>query len=582
MEKKEKDKIITGRRRFPILRMMVSKGYIPVEKVRGNPLVRDSTDFTEVLISLIKAKIIDEHKVKEFFINFLNAESYDLEESSIEVDKGVIDLIPFNFMKKKMFFPLAFEEGLLNVIALNPYDIDIIQQLKFLGVPNVKMYVGTYSEIDNMLEKISASELSEVIENIDEESRVEEEIQGEEEINIQEAITEAKEAPIVKASRVIILNGVKMGASDIHIEPFEKEVKVRYRVDGILKTYQKFPASVKEAIVARFKIMANLDIAEKRLPQDGRIRVKIDGKPIDLRVSILPTMYGEKVVMRIQDAQSYLNLKLEDLGFEPDDLEKVRTEIYRPWGMVLVTGPTGSGKTTTLYTVLMERNTDDVNIETAEDPVEVSIPGINQVQVKENIGFTFAEALRSFLRQDPDIILVGEIRDRETAEIAVKAALTGHLVFSTLHTNDAPSSITRLINIGVDKFLVATSVNLIIAQRLVRKLCEYCKQPADFPEEFWKGIGFSDQDIKEGTFYKHNLSGCSKCNYVGYKGRTAVHEILDVDDGIRKIILRTADDQAIREYARKKGIRTLYQNALLKVKKGITDIAEVERVVAKY
>jgi len=312
-----------------------------------------------------------------------------------------------------------------------------------------------------------------------------------------------------------------MGASDIHIEPFEKEVKVRYRVDGILRTYQKLPVSVKEAIVARYKIMSNLDIAEKRLPQDGRIRVKIDGKPIDLRVSILPTVYGEKIVMRIQDADSYLNLKLEDLGFEPDDLETVRTQIYRPWGMVLVTGPTGSGKTTTLYTVLMERNTDDVNIETAEDPVEVSIPGINQVQVKESIGLTFAEALRSFLRQDPDIILVGEIRDRETAEIAVKAALTGHLVFSTLHTNDAPSSITRLVNIGVDKFLVATAVNLIIAQRLIRRLCKHCKQPAEFPDEFWKGIGFSEKDIQEANFFNHNPSGCEKCN----RGITDIAEV---------------------------------------------------------
>ncbi len=580
MDKKVTDKF-TSRRRFPILRMMVNKGYIPVEKVRDNPLVRDSTDFTEVLINLIKAKIIDEDKVKEFFVDFLNAEPYEKTNKPAELDKGMIELIPYNFMSRKMFFPLSFEDGVLKVVALNPYDIDIIQQLKFLGIQNIKMYVGTYSEIEQALEKISTSELTEAIENIDDEARVEEEIQGEEEINIQEAIVEAKEAPIVKASRVIILNGVKMGASDIHIEPFEKEVKVRYRVDGILRTYQKLPVSVKEAIVARYKIMSNLDIAEKRLPQDGRIRVKIDGKPIDLRVSILPTVYGEKIVMRIQDADSYLNLKLEDLGFEPDDLEKVRTQIYRPWGMVLVTGPTGSGKTTTLYTVLMERNTDDVNIETAEDPVEVSIPGINQVQVKESIGLTFAEALRSFLRQDPDIILVGEIRDRETAEIAVKAALTGHLVFSTLHTNDAPSSITRLVNIGVDKFLVATAVNLIIAQRLIRRLCKHCRQPAEFPEEFWEGIGFTKEDIREATFYNHNPSGCEKCNHTGYKGRTAVHEILELDDEIRQIILKTANDQEIRDYARKKGIRNLYENALLKIKRGITDIAEVERVLVK-
>ena len=327
--------------------------------------------------------------------------------------------------------------------------------------------------------------------------------------------------------------------------------------------------------------MANLDIAEKRLPQDGRIRVRIDGKPIDLRVSIVPTVHGEKVVMRIQDAQSYLNLKLEDLGFEEDDLQKIRKAIYSPWGMVLVTGPTGSGKTTTLYTALMERNTDDVNISTAEDPVEVAIPGINQVHVKEQIGLTFAEALRAFLRQDPDIILVGEIRDRETAEIAVKAALTGHLVLSTLHTNDAPSSITRLVDIGVENFLVGTAVNLIIAQRLIRKLCPKCKQPAPYPPEFWKGLGFSDEDISNNQFYVHSKEGCEYCNHTGYKGRVAVHEILEMDDDIRKAVLQGKTAADIKEIAQKKGMRTLYESGLLKVKKGMTDLAEVERVLMK-
>jgi type IV pilus assembly protein PilB len=300
-----------------------------------------------------------------------------------------------------------------------------------------------------------------------------------------------------------------------------------------------------------------------------------------LRVSTVPTVYGEKVVMRIQDAQSYLKLKLEDLGFEEDDLKKFREAIYNPWGMILVTGPTGSGKTTTLYTALMERNKEDVNISTAEDPVEVAIPGVNQVHVKEKIGLTFAEALRAFLRQDPDIILVGEIRDHETAEIAVKAALTGHLVFSTLHTNDAPSSITRLIDIGVDNFLVGTAVSLIVAQRLVRKLCPECKQPAEYPPEFWKGLGFSDEEIKNGQFFVHKKDGCNFCNHTGYKGRIAVHEILKMDEDIRKLVLERKSADDIREVAIKNGMRTLYQNGLLKVKRGITDIAEVERVLMK-
>jgi type IV pilus assembly protein PilB len=327
--------------------------------------------------------------------------------------------------------------------------------------------------------------------------------------------------------------------------------------------------------------MSSLDIAEKRLPQDGRIRIVVNGKKYDLRVSILPTVYGEKIVMRIQDAESYLNVKLEDLGFEEDDLKLFREGIYSPWGMVLVTGPTGSGKTTTLYSALMERNKDDVNIMTVEDPVEVSIYGINQVHVKEEIGLTFAAALRAFLRQDPDIILVGEIRDRETAEIAVKAALTGHLVFSTLHTNDAPSTITRLIDIGVDRFLVATAVHTIVAQRLIRKLCNNCKQPANYSPELLKSFGFSDEDIKEGQFFVHNPKGCEKCNGTGYKGRTAVHEILKLTDDVRRLVIsgKSADD--IRDYAVEHGMKTLYKDGLIKMKKGLTDIAEIERVLMK-
>ncbi|EEP59856.1 GspE/PulE family protein, partial [Sulfurihydrogenibium yellowstonense] len=403
----------------------------------------------------------------------------------------------------------------------------------------------------------------------------------EEELSLEDLSKEAQDSPIVKAVNAIIAEAINLGASDIHIEPMEKELKIRFRVDGILRTYKSWPSHIKDAIAARVKILANLDISEKRLPQDGRIRFKVNNRKYDLRVSTLPTVYGEKIVMRLQDAESYLNVKLEDLGFEEDDLKLVREAIYSPWGMVLVTGPTGSGKTTTLYSALMERNTDDVNIMTAEDPVEVSIPGINQVHVKEEIGLTFATALRAFLRQDPDIILVGEIRDRETAEIAVKAALTGHLVFSTLHTNDAPSTITRLVDIGVDRFLVSTAVHTIIAQRLIRKLCNNCKQPANYTPEVLKTFGFSDEDIQTGQFFVHHPKGCDKCGGTGYKGRTAVHEILRLDENIRKVINegKTADE--LREMAVKASMRTLYKDGLIKMKKGITDIAEIERVLMK-
>ena len=571
-----------SRRKLTFLRLMVSQGIVPAEKVRNNPNV-DGREFTDILTYLVESKIADENKIKEFFVNFLNLKPYD-PGMETDVDELILSNIPYSYMSKKKFAPVKYDKETekLTIAAFNPIDKEIIHYLKFLGIKNIEILVASYSEIQQLLESYSRMAApTEILDNIGLDAEVEEEYQKEEELNVSEVVAGAEEAPIVKASRLFIVNAVRQGASDIHIEPFEKELRVRYRIDGILRTVQRLPVNIKDALVARYKIMANLDIAEKRLPQDGRIRVRIDRRPIDLRVSIIPTVYGEKVVMRIQDAQSYLGLKLEDLGFEPDDLDKIRKAIYSPWGMVLVTGPTGSGKTTTLYTALMERNTEDVNISTAEDPVEVSIPGINQVQIKEHIGLTFAEALRSFLRQDPDIILVGEIRDRETAEISIKAALTGHLVFSTLHTNDAPSSITRLIDIGVENFLVGTAVNMIIAQRLVRKLCDKCKLPAKYPEEFWLGLGLSEEDIKNGQFYTHNPDGCERCNKTGYRGRTAVHEILEIDDNIRKAILSGANAAQLKELAIKNGMKTLFQNALQKVKRGITDIAEVERVLIK-
>ncbi|RMH79466.1 MAG: type II/IV secretion system protein, partial [Acidobacteria bacterium] len=389
------------------------------------------------------------------------------------------------------------------------------------------------------------------------------------------------EAPIVKLANFLMAEAVNLGASDIHVEPQEKKLSVRYRVDGVLRVYHEFQVKIKDALIARYKILSNMDIAEKRRPQDGRIRTRIGGRKIDMRVSTVPTVYGEKLVMRIQEAEKYLSVRLEDIGFEPDDLEKFRKAIWTPWGMILVTGPTGSGKTTTLYAALMERNSPDVNIMTAEDPVEVSIPGLNQVQINERIGLGFANILRSFLRQDPDIILIGEIRDTETAEIGIRAALTGHLVFSTLHTNDAPSSVTRLVDMGIEPFLVGSSVILITAQRLVRKLCPRCRQIDDTPKEALVRLGVVkdlDEDI---TIYKANPKGCEHCNGTGYKGRTAVHELLEVDEDIRKLIVKGANAEDIRDLAKKKGMRTLYEAGMLKVRKGITSIAEAQRVLAK-
>ncbi len=570
------------KRVFLVLRKMVDEGIVPLEKVRGNPNINSQKTFTEVLEYLIRNNIADDKKVKEFFVKFLGYRSFDFETNKLNIDKKILEKLSPTFLMKNKIVPFSYENNILKVAVLNPTDKEVINQIKFFtGSKFIELYVASLSEIEKLYKDIlPLMPAKSMLEEISLDADVSEE-QLEKEQKLEDILSEAEESPIVKLSRAIIVEAIGQGASDIHIEPMEKLLRVRYRVDGILRTVKEFPPSIKDALSARYKIMATLDIAEKRLPQDGRIRIVVNGKKYDLRVSILPTVYGEKIVMRIQDAESYLNVKLENLGFEEDDLKLFREGIYSPWGMVLVTGPTGSGKTTTLYSALMERNKDDVNIMTAEDPVEVSIYGINQVHVKEEIGLTFAAALRAFLRQDPDIILVGEIRDRETAEIAVKAALTGHLVFSTLHTNDAPSTITRLIDIGVDRFLVATAVHTIVAQRLIRKLCNNCKQPANYSPELLKSFGFSDEDIKEGQFFVHNPKGCEKCNGTGYKGRTAVHEILKLTDDVRRLVIsgKSADD--IREFAIKNGMKTLYKDGLIKMKKGLTDIAEIERVLMK-
>jgi type IV pilus assembly protein PilB len=570
------------KRVFLVLRRMVDFGVIPLENVRGNPDVDPKKSFVEVLATLIKKGKADENKVKEFFVKYLTFKPFDPKIHKVNLTKEVLDKFPVSLIEKKYVVPFEYSEGVLKVAVLDPADREVLSQIKFsTNVKTVETYVATLSEIEELKKAvIPLFPVKKLLDEIDLGIDVQAE-EEQKEPSIEELSKEAQDSPVVKAVNAIIAEAINLGASDIHIEPMEKELKIRFRVDGILRTYKSWPAHIKDAIAARIKILANLDISEKRLPQDGRIRFKVNNRKYDLRISTLPTVYGEKIVMRLQDAESYLNVKLEDLGFEEDDLKIVREAIYSPWGMVLVTGPTGSGKTTTLYSALMERNTDDVNIMTAEDPVEVSIPGINQVHVKEEIGLTFATALRAFLRQDPDIILVGEIRDRETAEIAVKAALTGHLVFSTLHTNDAPSTITRLVDIGVDKFLVSTAVHTIIAQRLIRKLCNNCKQPANYTPEVLKTFGFSDEDIQTGQFFVHYPKGCDKCGGTGYKGRTAVHEILRLDENIRKAINegKTADD--LREMAIKAGMKTLYKNGLIKMKKGITDIAEIERVLMK-
>ncbi|HIO42298.1 MAG TPA: type II/IV secretion system protein [Aquifex sp.] len=582
--------------RLSVLEFIVQNGYIDEERL------------LEILHRNLGLKVVKDLSVKD-------------------LDLELIKRVPLDLIMNYKVIPYRLERGTLEVLTTDPFNTQALQSIKFvMKAASVRPVLVPISLMENLLLQITEQEqsiLSELIEQIDEDDVATHTIEDVGEgINWSEIVSPvATEAPLIKLVNAILLEGVKRGASDIHIEPQEKQVVIRFRIDGILRIFQRFPARIKDAIIARIKVMAKLDISERRRPQDGRMRVIIQGRKIDFRVSTLPTIYGEKVVLRIQEAEKYLNFKLEDLGFEADYLHLFRHYIWQPGGMVLVVGPTGSGKTTTLYTAIQERNTPEVNIMTAEDPVEVAIPGINQVQINEKIGLTFATVLRAFLRQDPDIILVGEIRDLETAEIAVKAALTGHLVLSTLHTNDAPSAVTRLVDMGVEPFLVETATNLIGAQRLVRKLCPKCRLKAKevYPEDYYKDLERQVkhavrrvienlqlrlqkeknekkrekliEDIKKYQelynrgieIYTENPEGCAYCNNLGYKGRIAIHEMLELTPTIKKMILKEKPTEEIKMEAVREGMRTLYEDGLVKIGKGLTSIEEIKRVlVAEY
>jgi type IV pilus assembly protein PilB len=403
-------------------------------------------------------------------------------------------------------------------------------------------------------------------------------VEDNEEIDLSALSRMSEDAPVVRLVNVLLVDALRRGASDIHVEPYEKELRIRFRIDGVLYDVMHPPLKMRDALISRMKIMSKLDISEKRLPQDGRIKIKVKvdsrSRELDFRVSTLPTLFGEKVVLRLLDKQN-LMLDMTKLGFEPESLMKFQRNIAKPYGMVLVTGPTGSGKTNTLYSALQSLNTVDTNIMTAEDPVEFNLMGINQVQMKEQIGLNFAAALRSFLRQDPNIILVGEIRDFETAEIAIKAALTGHLVLSTLHTNDAPSTISRLMNMGIEPFLVATSVNLIQAQRLIRRVCKDCKQDHPTPAEALIEVGFSSEEAKTIKTYKGK--GCATCNNTGYKGRIGLYEVMEITDEVRELILIGASALELRKKAIDDGMISLRESGLFKIREGVTTVEEVVR-----
>jgi len=499
------------------------------------------------------------------------------------VDPQVAKVVTEELARKHNVLPILKTGQTLTVAMADPTNIFAIDEITFSTGFKVDPVVASEEAISEAIDKIFGTirevELKELMDNL---AQVQEEalevLEEEEELDIAELAKESTEAPVVRLVNIILTDAIKRGASDIHIEPYEKTFRVRYRIDGVLQEVMTPPLKLKDAITSRIKILAKLDIAEKRLPQDGRIKLKakVEGRTreLDYRVSTVPTLFGEKVVLRLLDKEN-LRLDMTKLGFEKSSLKKFEDAILKPYGMVLVTGPTGSGKTNTLYSAISRINTPEVNIMTAEDPVEFQLPGVNQVQMKESIGLNFAAALRAFLRQDPNIILVGEIRDFETAEIAIKAALTGHLVLSTLHTNDAPSTISRLMNMGIEPFLVATSVNVIAAQRLVRRICANCKEEVEVPIQALLSVGFSEAEAHSLKIYRGK--GCDKCGGTGYKGRVGLFEVMEISEDIRELILSGATVVELRRKAIEEGMITLRQSGLHKIREGITTIDEVVR-----
>ncbi len=542
-----------------------------------------------------------------------------------EVDPGIIKIIPAETARKYQILPLSRSGATLTIAMADPTNVFAMDDIKFMTGYNVEPVVASETSLDEAIEKYYGSTrslelrkdggagagggygmmggspslkdvmdgpaltvddmasvgLSEV--DLDAMSDAEADVETvkteEDEIDLGNLSKSADAAPVVKLTNVLLIDSLKRGASDIHIEPYEKEFRVRFRIDGILYNVMALPMKLRDPLTSRIKIMAKLDIAEKRLPQDGRIKIKMKiedrSRDLDFRVSVLPTLWGEKIVLRLLD-KSKLMLDMTKLGFEAHSLDRFKKAIAKPYGIVLVTGPTGSGKTNTLYSALASLNKPDTNILTAEDPVEFNLPGINQVQIKEQIGLNFAAVLRSFLRQDPNIILVGEIRDYETAEIAVKAALTGHLVLSTLHTNDAPSTVSRMVNMGIEPFLVGTAVNLIQAQRLIRRVCAACKtEVTDVSSKTLIEIGFTPEAV--GSFKLYKGRGCGTCNGTGYKGRVGLYEVMEIGEGIRDLIMVGATAVEIKRKALEEGMLTLRMSGLEKIKSGVTTIEEVLR-----
>jgi type IV pilus assembly protein PilB len=554
--------------------LLVREGLITREQL-DQTLVEQRNTGMRLGYCLVKLGFVQETEITKALARQYRMPAVDL--SRFEVDPKIIKLVPADVAVKHMVLPLKRDGRTLTVAMADPTNMGVVDDLKFITRYDIfpviageytlrtaieRYYEQTDAQLQTLLKDMEEEDL-EVIEEKEEDSG---------------PVQVADDAPVVKLINGLLTDAVKRGASDIHIEPFEHEIRVRYRIDGALMEIMKPPVKLKAALTSRVKIMSNLNIAERRVPQDGRIKLKMGKRVIDFRVSTLPVIYGEKIVLRILD-KGNLTLDLTKFGFEVQAERDLMRAILNPYGMVLVTGPTGSGKTTTLYSALSRINTIEVNIMTAEDPVEYNIHGINQVLVRTEIGMTFAAALKAFLRQDPNIIMVGEIRDIETGSIAIKAALTGHLVLSTLHTNDAPSTITRMLDMGIEPFNVASAVNLIVAQRLVRRICSECKQPHKYSVEELHALALSKDELAAITFYRGG--GCDVCGGTGYKGRAGLYEVMALSPELRRMILRGSSAPELKDQAVSEGMLTLRMDGLMKIKKGVTTLEEVVKETAE-
>ena len=554
--------------------ILVRDGLITADQLK-RALAEQRSSGGRLGYTLVKLGFVEETEITKMLARQYRMPAVDL--SRFEVDPKILKLISADIAAKYAVLPLKREGRTLTIAIADPNNVAAIEDIKFITRCDIFPVIAGEYTLRNAIDKYyqqSDAQLASLLKSVEDEGGDDLEVVSEQQDEEVKASELAEDAPVVKLINGLLTDAVKRGASDIHIEPFEHEMRVRYRVDGALQEVMRPPVKMRAALTSRVKIMAQLNIAERRVPQDGRIKLKMGTRVIDFRVSTLPVLFGEKIVLRILD-KGNLTFDLAKFGFEPKAEADLMKAILNPYGMVLVTGPTGSGKTTTLYSALSKINTIEVNIMTAEDPVEYNLMGINQVLVRNEVGMTFAAALKAFLRQDPNIIMVGEIRDLETGSIAIKAALTGHLVLSTLHTNDAPSTVTRMVDMGIEPFNVASAVNLIVAQRLVRRICVDCKQQHDYTDEEMHAFGI---ERDQGPFFKG--TGCDVCNGTGYKGRQGIYEVMALSSQLRRYILKGASTEELREVAVSEGMLTLRMDGLVKIKKGVTTLEEVVKETA--